>query len=508
MTEMHGVEPDAIEQDAVEPDAIELPGRNEISPATERSISIFVQPEVALHQTRVRIARRHLARQVARVLSLAAGDAVAAACAALAVGQLVAWLAAVLGHGRTPYSSTAEFCGALLLSLALTGNYQRLTPHPTLHLLIGSSLGTLVVCWSNFWARPTIGAVPVAVLLAVVTTGFLFLIRGALNAIAGWLLPEHRRLVPAVVVSAGPGVDATLEQSSGYRVAGRLVLDRRSDDSRAQELARLIRQSRAESVILFGSVEPKQFTRFLEISLNAGCEVLCAPPALGVAGVRPSVTWHGPYSLIQVQPPTLKAPQVIAKRCVDVVLSCLALVVAAPLGLLIAVAIKLDSPGPVFFLQDRVGIGGRRFKMVKFRTMRAGADAEKARFAHLNTTGDSRLFKIPDDPRISRVGRHLRRWSLDELPQFLNVIVGHMSLVGPRPFFETDFADYEEHHFRRLGAKPGITGLWQVYGRSTVLDFEEVVRLDTEYIDRWSLWLDIKILVSTLPAVIRRTGAY
>jgi exopolysaccharide biosynthesis polyprenyl glycosylphosphotransferase len=498
MTEMHQVEPDAIE----------LPARSESPPTAERGISIFVQPEVELHQTKVRTARRHLARQLARLVSVATGDAIAAACAAVAVSQLVGWLAALLGHGRTPYSSTVEFCGALLLSLALTGNYQRRTSHPTLHLLIGSSLGTVVVCWSNFWARPTIGAVPIAVLLAVVTTGFLFLIRGALDAIAGWLLPEHRRLVPAVVVSSGPGVDATLDQSSGYRVAGRLVLDRRADDSRAQELARLIRQGRAESVILFGSVEPKQFTRFLEISLNAGCEVLCAPPGLGVAGVRPSVTWHGPYSLIQVQPPTLKAPQVIAKRCVDVVLSCLALVVAAPLGVLIAITIKLDSPGPVFFRQERVGIGGRRFKMVKFRTMRVGADAEKTHLAHLNATGDPRLFKIPDDPRISRVGRLLRRWSLDELPQFLNVIVGHMSLVGPRPFFETDFADYEEHHFRRLGAKPGITGLWQVYGRSSVVDFEEVVRLDTEYIDRWSLWLDLKILLMTVPAVLHRRGAY
>jgi lipopolysaccharide/colanic/teichoic acid biosynthesis glycosyltransferase len=146
--------------------------------------------------------------------------------------------------------------------------------------------------------------------------------------------------------------------------------------------------------------------------------------------------------------------------------------------------------------------------MLKFRTMRVGADAEKSFLAHLNPSGDRRNFKIPDDPRISRVGRLLRRWSLDELPQFLNVIAGHMSLVGPRPVPEDDFVDYEEHHFRRLGAKPGITGLWQVSGRSAISDFEERVRMDTEYIDRWSLWLDFKILVLTLPAVMRRTGAY
>jgi lipopolysaccharide/colanic/teichoic acid biosynthesis glycosyltransferase len=146
--------------------------------------------------------------------------------------------------------------------------------------------------------------------------------------------------------------------------------------------------------------------------------------------------------------------------------------------------------------------------MLKFRTMRAGADAEKRKLAHLNHTGDSRLFKIPNDPRVTRLGAWLRLWSLDELPQLWNVLTGDMSLVGPRPFFESDLEDYEDHHFRRLGAKPGITGNWQVHGRSDVVDFEEVVRLDRDYIEQWSLWLDIRILLATLPVVARRTGAY
>jgi len=176
--------------------------------------------------------------------------------------------------------------------------------------------------------------------------------------------------------------------------------------------------------------------------------------------------------------------------------------------LAIALAIKLDSPGPVLFGQMRVGLGGRRFRMLKFRTMRNGADAQKGSVAHLNHTGDSRLFKIPNDPRVTRLGRVLRRWSLDELPQLWNVLVGDMSLIGPRPFFEADLLGYEDHHFRRLGAKPGITGLWQVRGRSSVVDFEQVVRLDREYIEDWSLWLDLQILAGTVPAVLRRSGAY
>ena len=162
----------------------------------------------------------------------------------------------------------------------------------------------------------------------------------------------------------------------------------------------------------------------------------------------------------------------------------------------------------MFFSQERVGLGGRVFRFHKFRTMRQGADGEKAGMAHLNHTGDPRLFKIPNDPRVTRVGALLRPWSLDELPQLWNVLVGDMALVGPRPFFESDLAAYRDHHFSRLGAKPGITGMWQVNGRSDVVDFEEVVRLDRQYIDQWSLSLDFQIMAQTVPAVFRRTGAF
>jgi exopolysaccharide biosynthesis polyprenyl glycosylphosphotransferase len=492
---------------ATEPFADEVPARAGTAPPVDRPISIHVHPEVALHQTKGGTARRHLVRGVLRVCTVAVGDAATAALAAVLVRHAAEGLASVTHVVQVPYASAFEFCGALVAALLLTGNYQRSGPHPTLTLLIGSTLGALVVSWSTLWDQPTLAAISVAVMLALLTTALLFLTRGALSTIAGRLLPEHRRLVPAIAVSS-TDADDSLDQRSGYRIAGHVVLERRHDGARGQELARMIRQVRAESVIVFGSIDDAQFARLLEISLNAGCEVLCTAPGRGGAGVRPNVVWRGPTSLIQVQPPTLKAPQVIAKRCVDIVGSCIALVCAVPLFAAIAVAIRLDSPGPVFFSQERVGLGGRRFRMLKFRTMRDGAAAEKDALRHLSLSGDRRVFKIENDPRVSRVGGFLRRWSLDELPQFMNVIRGSMSLVGPRPVPEEDFIDYEEHHFRRLGAKPGITGLWQVNGRSAVSSFDEWVRLDTEYIDRWSLWMDIKILASTIPAVIRRTGAY
>jgi len=195
------------------------------------------------------------------------------------------------------------------------------------------------------------------------------------------------------------------------------------------------------------------------------------------------------------------------KRALDVAGAALGMALLSPVFAVLAIVIKLDSKGPVFFTQRRAGIGGRPFRMWKLRTMRDGADGLKEVLGHLNHSGDPRLFKILEDPRVTRTGRWMRRWSLDELPQLWNVLRGDMSLVGPRPFFESDLDYYEIHHFGRLGAKPGITGLWQVSGRSDIVDFEEVVALDTKYVREWSLLLDLEILARTIPALVRRRGA-
>jgi lipopolysaccharide/colanic/teichoic acid biosynthesis glycosyltransferase len=207
-------------------------------------------------------------------------------------------------------------------------------------------------------------------------------------------------------------------------------------------------------------------------------------------------------------PAALDARRARVKRCLDVIGAAIGLVLAAPLLLLLAALVKLDSRGPVLFTQRRVGFGGRPFQMLKLRTMHDGADVMKPALARMNASDDPRLFKIRRDPRVTRVGRALRRWSLDELPQLWNVLAGEMSLVGPRPFFESDLEAYEARHLQRLSVKPGVTGLWQVSGRSDILDFEEVVRLDRQYIEQWSVALDLRILARTLPAVVSRTGAY
>jgi lipopolysaccharide/colanic/teichoic acid biosynthesis glycosyltransferase len=193
----------------------------------------------------------------------------------------------------------------------------------------------------------------------------------------------------------------------------------------------------------------------------------------------------------------------IVKRLFDLAVCLLLLPVVLPLLLLSALAIRLDSPGPIFIAQERTGRDGTPFRMLKFRTMVRNAAELKAQLAHLNVLPPPD-FKIPHDPRITRVGKFLRQTSLDELPQLLNVLRGDMSLVGPRP---TSFAPttYELWHTRRLDVTPGITGLWQVKGRNTTT-FDERLRLDIEYIEHRSFGLDLKILLKTLPSVLRRTG--
>ena len=253
---------------------------------------------------------------------------------------------------------------------------------------------------------------------------------------------------------------------------------------------------------------PGLFDAVAEAAAVAGCRVLSVREREMLTASRPRVLNGGSLKMLELTFPAARAGQDGVKRAFDIVVSALFLVLLSPLAVLLSVCIRLDSEGPTLFVQDRVGQAGRNFTMMKFRTMRNGTDSQKLDLAHMNPSGDPRLFKIPDDPRVTRVGAFLRRWSLDELPQLLNILRGEMSLVGPRPFFESDLAAYDDHHFLRLAVKPGVTGLWQVKGRSSIVDFEEVVELDRRYIENWSFGLDLWILLSTVPAVLRRTGAY
>jgi exopolysaccharide biosynthesis polyprenyl glycosylphosphotransferase len=193
------------------------------------------------------------------------------------------------------------------------------------------------------------------------------------------------------------------------------------------------------------------------------------------------------------------------KRLLDIVVSAGMLIVLSPFLLLIAVAIKLDSAGPVLYHWKVVGQGGRPFTGYKFRTMVVNADELKAELMAQNEMSGP-VFKLKSDPRITRVGRFLRKFSLDELPQLWSVLKGDMSLVGPRPPLQSEYAEFTEYQKQKLAVKPGITCLWQISGRNEIRDFDDWVELDLEYIRNWSLWMDVKILLMTIPAIVGGTG--
>lgn len=196
----------------------------------------------------------------------------------------------------------------------------------------------------------------------------------------------------------------------------------------------------------------------------------------------------------------------MSKRLFDLVGALAGLVLLSPLFLVVAILVKLDDGGPIFFRQSRVGREGTAFDMLKFRSMVPGAEIQRQDLQHLNES-DSVLFKIRQDPRITRVGKHLRRYSVDELPELINVVRGEMSLVGLRPPLPTEVAEYERDVHRRLLVRPGMTGLWQVSGRSS-LSWSEAVRLDLYYVDNWSMITDVAIIAKTLKAIVGREGAY
>jgi exopolysaccharide biosynthesis polyprenyl glycosylphosphotransferase len=210
--------------------------------------------------------------------------------------------------------------------------------------------------------------------------------------------------------------------------------------------------------------------------------------------------------LFELKPPVFEGIDYFLKRTFDIVVSTLLVVLLAPLLLGCWLAVRLSSRGPALYRSGRPGIGGQPFACFKFRTMYRDADLSQSDLEALNEKSGA-IFKIRDDPRITPVGRFLRRWSLDELPQLFNVLRGQMSLVGPRPLPERDFQRLEEWHKKRYLVMPGITGLWQVSGRSE-LDFDDLVRLDFLYLERWSVFLDLSILVKTVPAVLARRGAF
>jgi exopolysaccharide biosynthesis polyprenyl glycosylphosphotransferase len=265
----------------------------------------------------------------------------------------------------------------------------------------------------------------------------------------------------------------------------------------------------ADTVIITSSdeMDPDRVKR-LSWGLTPGAEhLVVAPSLIDVGGPRIRTRPVASLPLIHVETPKFEGRKLFAKRAFDLIASSVLLLLLSPVLIAVALMVKLSSPGPVFFAQERVGIKGEPFRMLKFRSMVVDAEARLAALQARRDAGNSVMFKMKDDPRVTPIGRVLRRYSLDELPQLINVLLGSMSLVGPRPPLPREVEAYDQHVNRRFLVKPGVTGLWQVSGRSS-LPWEETVRLDLYYVENWSLTGDVVILWRTAKAVAGRDGAY
>ena len=359
----------------------------------------------------------------------------------------------------------------------------------------------------------TSGLIPTSVVVSAVTIG---LLRAAYESASLEVMRAAGIRRRVVLVGAGESLvrlRASLESArSGLTyefvgvVAPEAVPGFELLGSRA-ELPLVLDQVRPDELILTEADFPERAVlEVVEQAHRQGIKVRLAPDTTELLVQRGEYVPGQGAPLFELRPPVLTGWDWAVKRGFDLLVSALVVVIGLPLWALIALAIKLDSRGPIFFVDRRIGVGEREFPMLKFRTMVADA-AELQPELEDENEAEGALFKIREDPRVTRVGRFLRRFSLDEIPQVLNVLKGEMSLVGPRPLPLRDYELLEDWHRRRYGVLPGMTGLWQISGRSG-LSFDDLVRLDFTYIENWSLWLDISIIVKTIPAVITRRGAY
>ena len=482
--------------------------------------------------------RRHLWRAARRIGVLVSADLLAFVLMRTAVqairdhALLGGWVAGRAGTIMARGSLNAhgilngwQYAAALLLGLLVTGSYgvgdRRRDPR---RLFLAAALATALPLWSTIWSR----GLGVVLAQYAVTTGsawvLLVLERHVVDRLFAHLPEASRGGARTLLVGAEADCRTVMSgpvfaAGGDYRLLGFLDVTTPPGPEALgdlDDLPRVLHESRVDTVLICGQPDMKALHEVVGAALAAGCHLLAQPPVLEVTGVQPALVWRHEQPFIDLTVPSLTGWRLIVKRAVDVLGSLAAIALLSPAFLVIAAWIKADSPGPVFFRQERIGSGGRRFRVWKFRTMRYGAsDAAHRELIHQLIRGEEddaqpgpegeRVYKLTNDDRVTRVGRFLRRTSLDELPQLFNVLRGEMSLVGPRPPLAYELDIYDRWQFDRLEVRPGMTGLWQVSGRSR-LSYRRMCELDVEYVRNWSLWLDLKILLKTIPVVLFNSG--
>jgi exopolysaccharide biosynthesis polyprenyl glycosylphosphotransferase len=404
------------------------------------------------------------------------------------------------------------------LLFARSGLYAERAQRPGLSRIVSSLFETTVVAlifalvngedYSSYYIF--YGTFAFAVIIIGSARWLYELATGALLRAAGY----RRR---AVLVGSGRHIEdvahaLTDEVHAPVEMVGFISLTPRPDNGlrslgRIEDVAQVLDLYRVQEVIIADPDFPQErAVELVDTCHRRGVTVRVAPSTMEILVQRAEFVPGASVPLFELRPPVFDGFDYVVKRTFDVVVSLLLLLVLSPLLALIALAVRLSSRGPIVYRSSRPGIGGEPFACFKFRTMYLGSDEIQEDLEAQNEASGA-LFKIRRDPRLTPVGRLLRRYSLDELPQLINVLRGQMSLVGPRPLPERDFQRLEEWHKKRYLVLPGMTGLWQVSGRSE-LDFDDLVRLDFLYLERWSVGLDLAILLKTVPAVLTRRGAF
>lgn len=386
-------------------------------------------------------------------------------------------------------------------------------------LITATFTGIVILVFVFFFFRPQYYSRLIYLYAGILIVLFLTLERIGFRAVLGFLRRRGIGVDRALVVGCGDTGLAILrsvvaQPNLGYQVEGFVDDDPSKTNigpftylGSTELLPDVLREHQIDEVIITLPWHARdKIIKIMELCESGNARVKIVPDLFQLSLSRVAVDAVGGIPLIAVKEVAISGGALALKRALDLIVGTFLSILLLPLMILIGLLIKWTSPGPAIFSQRRVGRSGAQFTAYKFRTMRLGAEDEVVRLTHLNeATGP--LFKIRNDPRLTRIGRILRRLSLDELPQLWNVLRGEMSLVGPRPPIPTEVEKYKDWHRKRLEVSPGVTGLWQVSGRSE-LTFDEMVMLDIYYIENWSPWLDMWILLKTIPTVLTARGAY
>jgi exopolysaccharide biosynthesis polyprenyl glycosylphosphotransferase len=450
-----------------------------------------------------------IGRHILRIVTLHALDAL--------TGTAAAFASLALMPNAATQSVIPLLVGLVLLGLEGRGAYQAADGRRNPWRIV-TGVALAFVAGALVTAFGPVNNIPISfiALYCVLATIALVIQRALVDKLVDKAYAHGVGLRRAIIVGRSSDVDPVIQalRADGHQdhlVVGHVVPGPSPDATALGSLADLeaiIGREEPAELILCTQLTNEAHRRVADVCVRNGVSILALP-----SWAKASRGWAEPVVIgrmagFWLHPVRLEMPSLLIKRTTDLVLTAIALIFCIPLIVIIGIAIKLDSRGPVFFRQRRVGLGGREFTMWKFRSMRNEAERRHEDVAHLNHYADARLFKLQADPRITRVGRWLRRFSLDELPQLFNVVAGDMSLVGPRPPLPSEVKRYEQQHFVRLSVVPGMTGPWQVGGRNLITDFEEVVRLERDYIERWSFRLDLQIMFRTIGVMISGKGAF